>query len=351
MPTTSSSTSTNLPVGVIGSGSFGTAIAMLLAYNVDVIIYSRQVEVVKNINENHQHLGYTLSERIRATNDLEEVAKRCHLIFPIVPSVNFRQMTQSISPYLRPYHILIHGTKGFDLSVDLGESDKVLKREEVHTMSEVILQETVVVRVGCLSGPNLSAEIMSGQPAATVIGSRFSEVIKLGRRVLNSQQFHVFGSYEILGAELAGALKNAIAIGSGVLGGLGMGKNIQALLITRGLVEMVYLANSMGVSSKAFLGTAGIGDLVATATSTNSRNYTFGTLLAKGMTLKEISESMSELAEGVRTIQIMHRLAAHYNQHAPITNMLHRVVFKGFDIYKAIEYLMTYPYAVDVDFI
>ena len=195
---------------------------------------------------------------------------------------------------------MIHGTKGFDLtgvSEDV-MADHPITRKNVHTMSEVIRQESVVVRIGCLSGPNLSAEIMEGQPTATVIASRFNEVIKLGRKVLDSQQFHVFGSHELMGAELAGALKNAIAIGSGILGGLGMGKNIQAMLITRGLMEMVYFGKAMGANSKAFIGTAGIGDLVATATSTKSRNYTFGMRMAKGESLEEISNTMPGTCRG-----------------------------------------------------
>ena len=340
-------------VGVIGAGSFGTAISNLLSYNVDVLLYSRRPELVNKINSDHRHFNLKLSKRVRATNDLKEIADNCNLIFPIVPSTGFRGMIKKLAPFLRPYHILIHGTKGLDLS-GIDESnwaDVTLKRKNIHTMSEVILEESVVVRVGCLSGPNLSSEIMAGQPAATVIGSKFNEVIKAGRRVLDSRMFHVFGTHEILGAELAGALKNAIAIGSGILGGLGMGKNIQAMLITRGLIEMVYIGKAMGTESKAFIGTAGIGDLVATATSENSRNYTFGKRLAKGESLEMISKSMPELAEGVRTLKIMKQLSQYYKLHTPITNMLYSVVFEGFNIERALHYLMSYPYSVDVDFI
>ncbi|MEL6637130.1 MAG: NAD(P)H-dependent glycerol-3-phosphate dehydrogenase [Bacteroidota bacterium] len=349
----SKSDTTKELVGVIGAGSFGTAISNLIAYNTNVLLFSRQPELVERINQSHHHLGVDLSKRIRATNDLQELGERCRLIFPIVPSGSFRQMMKNLSVYLRPYHILIHGTKGLDLTgVEedrLGE--QVLLRKHVHTMSEVIRQESVVVRVGCLSGPNLSAEIMEGQPTATVIGSKFSEVIKNGRRVLDSPQFHVFGSYEILGAEIAGALKNSVAIGSGILGGLGLGKNIQAMLITRGLMEMVNLGKAMGTNSRAFIGTAGIGDLVATATSTKSRNYTFGTRLAQGESMEHIRATMPELAEGVRTIRIMRQLAKHFKLHVPITEMLYAVVFEGFDVQRAIKYLMNYPYAVDVDFL
>jgi glycerol-3-phosphate dehydrogenase (NAD(P)+) len=343
------------PVGVIGAGSFGTAVANALAHNAEVLLFSRKKETVEEINRTHVHLGVALSPRITATNDLAELAHHCTLIFPIVPSTSFRRMMHALAPYLRPHHIVIHGTKGFDLK-DMEEDELnnpgiVVTRSQVRTMSEVVREESSVVRVGCLSGPNLAAEIMAGQPAATVVGSRFREVIQAGQAALNSRQFRVFGSYDILGAELAGALKNIIALGSGVLGGLGLGRNIQGLLIARGLAEMVYYGKSLGASSQAFIGVAGIGDLVATSTSINSRNYTFGTRLAKGETATQIRETMPELAEGVRTLRIARQLARQYKLHVPITSTLHAVVFEGLAVEKALEYLMTYPYAVDVDFL
>ena len=217
-------------------------------------------------------------------------------------------------------------------------------------MSEVIRQESVVVRVGCLSGPNLAKEINEGQPTATVIASKFEEVVAVGKKVLSSRHFQVFGTYEILGAELAGALKNIIAIGSGILGGLGLGKNIQSLLITRGLMEMIYFGKALGASPKPFVGTAGIGDLVCTATSNDSRNYSLGYQMGQGKTVDEILASMPEVAEGVRTLKIAKHLADHLKLHVPITQMLYKAVHEGYDMGHAIEYLMRYPYYVDVDF-
>lgn len=341
-------------VGVVGAGSFGSAIGNLLARNVDVLLYSRQPELVETINSSHQNFGVALSHRIRATTDMNEVASQCRLIIPVVPSLGFRDMMQRLGPHLRPYHILIHATKGFDLH-DTPPSGKLedllVTRENVSTMSEVILQESSVVRVGCLSGPNLASEIMEGQPTATVIGSRFDEVIRIGQKALGGPGFHVFGSNDIIGAELAGAFKNMIAIGSGILRGVGLGKNMQAMLITRGLTEMIYLGKAMGATPRAFLGTAGIGDLVATATSKNSRNFTFGFRLGQGETRAEIEATMPELAEGVRTLYIARQLAAYYKLRIPVTKMLFEVVFNGFEIPKAIEFLINYPYDVDVDFL
>jgi glycerol-3-phosphate dehydrogenase (NAD(P)+) len=343
------------PVGIIGSGSFGVAIAKLLEINTDVLIYSRKPETVAAINETNTHYNTPLHpQRVRATSDPQEICEKCQLIFPIVPSGSFRTMMQTFSPYLKPYHFLIHGTKGLDL-VGVKEEDLfsgvIVSRANIRTMSEVIAEESSVVRIGCLSGPNLASELIEGQPSATLIASRFDEVIDAGQAVLNSSRFHVFGSYEILGAEFAGAFKNIIAIGSGILGGKGLGRNIQAMLITRGLTEMIAFGTRLGATNKAFLGTAGIGDLIATATSTNSRNYSFGMRLAQGETPEQIFESMKEVAEGVRTLRIAHRIARTYRLHVPISEMLYRVVYEGFSIDKTIKYLMEYPYDVDVDFL
>ena len=343
------------PVGVIGSGSFGIAITKLLEVHTDVLIYSRRAETVVAINETHEYNNIQLAHCVKATLDPKELSDTCHLIFVMIPSAAFRTTIQKFSPFLMPYHILIHGTKGFDLvgikDEDLDGRKTIVSRANIRTMSEVILEETSVVRVGCLSGPNLASELLANQPTATLIASRFDEVVEAGKAVLNSNRFHVFGSREVLGAEFAGALKNIIAIGSGILGGKGLGRNIQAMLITRGLTEMIAFGARLGASNQAFLGTAGIGDLIATATSTNSRNYTFGMRLAQGESRETILNSMSEVAEGVRTLRIANRIARTYRLHVPICDMLYRVVFDDFDIDKALIYLMEYPYDVDVDFI
>lgn len=338
---------------MIGAGSFGTAIAQLISENENVLLYARNNDLVKQINATHQHLGVTLKKNIEATNDPQFLAEHCTLIFPIVPSENFRSMVKTFAPFLRPYHILIHGTKGFDVKEEDRPKleDGTLDRSHVHTMSGVIEQESVVVRIGCLSGPNLSNEIMAGQPTATLIASHYDEVFELGKKVLRGSRFQVFGSRAIVGAELAGGLKNIFAIGSGILGGLGLGKNIQAMLITRGLVEMIYFANAFSIDKSAFLGTAGIGDLIATATSKDSRNFTLGKRLGSGESLADIMNTMPELAEGVRTLKIFYHLSRKYKVRVPITQMLYRVVYEDFDVEKALRFLIAYPYDVDVDFL
>jgi glycerol-3-phosphate dehydrogenase (NAD(P)+) len=341
-------------VGVIGSGSFGTTIAALASKNSDVLLYSRKKEIVDKINNSHTHLGVELAHNITATNDLKELATNCILIFPVVTSHGFRSMMKDLGKHVGPAHILIHGTKGLDIdnmNANGEIPDESLTRENVKTMSEIIMEESSVVRIGCLSGPNLANEILQGQPTATVIASEFEEVIEMGRNALASEQFFVFGSFDIKGTELAGAYKNIIALASGILAGLNMGKNIQALLITRGLREMIYFGKAMGSDSRSFIGTAGIGDLVATATSENSRNYKFGYRLGKGETVDEIMGSVREVVEGYRTLKIAYQLSKRYHIHVPITKMLYKVVYQDTNMKDAIGFLMNYPYAPDVDFI
>lgn len=335
-------------VGVVGAGSFGSVVANILAENISVLLYARRPEVVEEIAETRALYGYKFHERVKPTNDLEYLVAQCPVIFPIVSSSGFRETITDLSPFLRPYHILIHGTKGLDLRGDVQDR---LTRENVRTMSEVIREESVAVRIGCLAGPNLARELAEGQPAATVVASHFDEVIQVGQKLLRTNRFQVYGNSDLIGIELCGVLKNIIAIASGALSGLGLGENARALLISRGMVEMIYLGKALGGNTEAFIGLAGIGDLVATCSSKFSRNYTVGYRLAKGETLTEIMQNMEELAEGVNTTRIVKQLADYYDVSAPITRMLYRVLFENLPVEKALDSLMRMSFSEDVGFL
>jgi len=341
------------PIGVIGAGSFGLSVANLLAENNHVLLYARNPQVVDEINKQKVYDGFEIDDQIEAINDMKLLAEQCDIIFPVVPSSNFREMIQTLSPYLHPYHILIHGTKGLELSLGEGKnlSDyEVLERKHIRTMSEVIRDESVVVRVGCLAGPNLAREISQKLPAATVIASHFDEVIQIGQQLLRSDRFQVYGNKDLIGVELCGVLKNIIAIASGALGGLKLGENARSLLISRGIAEIIFLGRAMGGKTQSFIGLAGIGDLVATSHSTLSRNYTVGRRLAEGEKLEDILADMKEVAEGINTVRIASKIAESFKIRAPITEALHRVLFEGTTIDEALQYLMKYPLNADVDF-
>ena len=340
-------------VGVIGAGSFGTTVANLLAHNADVLLYVHRQDDAKGSQTPRTTFSYPLASNITLTYHLEEVAERCTVIFPIVPSEAFRVMMKQLAPWLKPHHMLIHGTKGLDVCwpQEVKGCLPKLTREDVCTMSEVIQEESVVHQIGCLAGPNLARELAQGQPAATVVASSSESVIARGQQLLRSAHFQVYSSQDLLGVELCGVLKNIIAIGAGCLSGLGYGENTKSLWVSRGMVEMIHIGQAMGASVRPFVGLAGIGDLMATCASSLSRNHTFGYRLAKGATRQQLMQK-GETTEGIHTVKIIHSLANHYQMRAPITEMMYRVLFEDLAVPEAIQYFMTHPLGhVDVDFL
>ncbi|MEM6643914.1 MAG: NAD(P)H-dependent glycerol-3-phosphate dehydrogenase [Bacteroidota bacterium] len=342
-------------VGVIGAGSFGTAIANIIAENDNhVLLYARDPAKAETTKRDRISAGQLLVSSVEITNSLQQVAQECEVIFPMVPSANFREMIGELSPFLKPFHLLIHGTKGFDLYVPQKEQitpQNPLTREHVKTMSEVIREETSVLRVGCLAGPNLAREMHERKPAATVIASHFEEVVNVGHRLLKNDRFMIYGSKDLIGIELCGILKNIIAIGAGAIYGMNLGENAKSLFISRGLVEMIYIGTALGGNTQAFLGLAGIGDLIATCTSNLSRNFTVGYRLAKGEVLPDIISTMEEVAEGIKTVEIVKQLSESYNVKCPITLALFKILNQQMTMEEARDFLMSFPFRAEIDFL
>ena len=343
-------------VGVVGTGSFGLALTNILAENREVLLYARRQSVQQELEASKQHKNIQIHPSVQIAQELAELPQRCSLIFLAIPAGYFGEIIRAMSPWLKPWHILIHGTKGVELDPQAMPSGGIsqlekLTKDQVWTMSQLIQQETSVVRIGCLAGPNLATEIIKGYPAATVVASKFDEVIEEGSKALRSTRFRVHGSHDLLGIELAGVLKNVIALASGMVEGLNWGHNTRALLLTHGLGEMAIIGEIFGVDPRSFLGLAGIGDLMATASSLDSRNYRVGKLLAEGNPLEKILAQMEETAEGVHTIPLVNALAHSYQVSVPITQNLYKVMFEGKNIQDSIQLLMELPLSEDVTFI
>lgn len=335
----------NKSVGVIGAGSFGIAVANLLADNADVLVYVRRQEVAAVMKQTRFLAGQKLASNIAATYELQMLVECCTVIFLFVPSQAFKALLKKFAPLVKPHHILIHGTKGLDVSWPPGIESEItppLTRDHVKTMSELIQSESNVWQVGCLAGPTLVLELAQRQPTAAVLASPSKAVIAQGKKLLQSKYFQVYASSDLLGTELCSVLKNIIALGVGCLAGLGYGENTKACLISRGLAEMIRLGRAMGASVRPFIGLAGIGDLIATCAGQSSRNYTVGYYLARGSTLSQILARKIGTVEGIPTVKIIYGLIKHYQIKAPITETMYKVLFEGLTPQRAITYLLQF---------
>jgi len=338
------------PIGILGIGSFGTVLANLIAERHTVLMYARKQSTIDNINLHRRHREIDILPNISATTDLERLAGECDIIFPVLPSYAFRNVIRELSQYLTSNHILIHGAKGFDVKIEFSQNSVELHPKDICTMSEVILEETPVYRVGCISGPNLAKEIAQKQPAGTVLASKFNEVLAVGSEILQCDRFQVYGSKDLKGIELAGVFKNYIAIAAGASSGIGYGENVKALLITKGIAEMVAIGKTLGVEPRSFLGLAGIGDLVATCSSPLSRNYSVGYRLAKGETIEQIISTMTEAAEGINTVKVIKYLADTMQIQAPLVGIIYKIMYEGYSLEQGIKMLMRLHVGQDVNF-
>ena len=329
-------------IGILGAGNWGTVLSILAAKQVtNVYLFDRdqaRVAEITTTRENKRYLpGIRLPDCVVVTNSLEQVFKECRLILPVIPSGAFRKFAQDYSRYVEGDHLLVHGTKGLEPGTH--------KR-----MSEILSEETSCLRVGALSGPNLAMELAKGQPGATVVSSRFDEVIEETQKALSSTLLRVYGNHDLVGVEWAGALKNILAIAAGILHEMGFGQNALAMVLTRGLAEISRLITAMGAHSSTLLGLAGIGDVIATCTSPLSRNFRAGQLLAKGHQPSEIERELAMTVEGLNTIQVAIELATKKRLDLPITQALSDIAFKRKPAKEALQGLMERPSTFEFSF-
>jgi glycerol-3-phosphate dehydrogenase (NAD(P)+) len=306
-----------LKIGVLGGGSWGTTVASLTARNCQTKLWARDQDTVDDINKNKRNEKYlpglNLHDSLRASNSLEETLREADVIIMGIPSQNCRSVLEEAKAFIRPWVPIISLTKGLEQGTKM-------------RMTEVI--ESICPRhpVGVLTGPNLAKEILQGHAAAAVIAMVDTNIATALQQVFRTGLFRVYTNDDVIGCELAGALKNVIAIAVGMGDGAGAGDNTRAALITRGLAELTRLGIAMGGKPLTFAGLAGMGDLIATCTSPLSRNRHVGIQLGKGRTIQEIIAEMSMVAEGVKSCSVVAELANDLNIEMPISQEVNRVV-------------------------
>lgn len=304
-------------IAVLGGGSWGSTMASVLSRNNDVTLWARDRDIVSAINSDHRNPRYlgeaALHPRLTATNDLEGAVGNAEALLIAVPSSHFRAVLKSAAAWIPASIPVISLSKG-------------LERGSRLRMSQII-EEVVPGRIaGVLTGPNLAREIVSGQAAASVLAlSDTTAALALQPR-LNAGLFRVYTNPDLVGCELGGVLKNIIAIAVGMGDGLGAGDNTRAALITRGLAEMSRLGTALGGRPETFAGLAGMGDMIATCTSPQSRNRHVGMELAKGRRIEEIIDSMHMVAEGVKSAPTVIELAREHGISLPISEDVYRVI-------------------------
>jgi glycerol-3-phosphate dehydrogenase (NAD(P)+) len=330
------------PIAVLGGGSFGTAIANLLAENNQrVMLWMRdqqQAEAIRLTGENPRYLkGIKIHPGVEPVTDLHATLSACQLVFVALPSSALRQVLQPLAEQLSG-KLLISTTKG-------------IEAKSFKLMSQILEEVAPQARVGVLSGPNLAREVAEHALTASVIASEDEELCLRVQEVLHGRTFRVYASGDRFGVELGGALKNVYAIIAGMAAALGMGENTRSMLITRALAEMTRFAVQLGANPMTFLGLAGVGDLIVTCSSAKSRNYQVGYALGEGLSLDDAVERLGEVAEGVNTIKVLKAKAEEIDVYMPLVAGLHAIVFEGRTLDQVIEALMRAEPKTDVDFI
>lgn len=319
-------------IAVIGSGSWGTTLANLLAEKgYDVALWAYEKDLVEQINKERTNSIYlpdiVLSDNIRATNDIAEAVSNSRYILNVVPTQHIRSIFNQVRSYIRRESIIINASKGIEMDTLLTPS--------------MILKEILNRPVSVISGPSFAREVSQKRPTAVTLASEDKKTGMLLQEIFNTDYFRVYTHDDIVGVEIGGALKNVIAIASGICDGLKLGYNSRAALITRGLSEITRLGIVMNAQKKTFSGLSGLGDLVLTCTGPLSRNYTIGYKLGDGQKLSEIIGHSMSVAEGVTTTKSGYALSKKYSIEMPITEQVYLALYKGKSPEEAINDLMN----------
>jgi len=321
----------DLKIGLLGGGSWGTTVGALVARNTSVTLWARDSARVDEINGQHTNSKFLpdakLPENLVATTDIEEAVAGADVIVVGIPSQGFRNVLEHIKGHIRPWVPVVSLSKGLELDTHM-------------RMTEIIDDVLPGHPAGVLTGPNLAREIMAGYAAASVVAMADETIVKELQKVFHSGLFRVYTNHDVIGCELGGVLKNIIAIAAGMGDGQGAGENTRSAVITRGLAEITRLGIAMGGEPQTFAGLTGMGDLVATCTSAQSRNRTVGFELGKGRSITEIIDEMFMVAEGVKSAPTVMALAEEYGVEMPIAAEVYEVVQNECDPKKAFRGLL-----------
>ena len=326
-------------IGVIGLGSWGTALTKVLLENGhEVVAWSRCQATVNEMNEcktNHTYLpNIELPDNCVATTEMAEAMRDAELLLIVVPTVAVRSVTDQMKEYMsltQSSPIIVHATKGLEQKTHLRVSqviEEVLDRESY--------RELVV-----LSGPSHAEEVARRDVTTLTAASRSLEVAQIVQDVFMNHYFRVYTNTDVIGVEMGAALKNIIAVGAGILHGVGYGDNAKAALVTRGLAEISRLGVRMGADPLTFIGLSGVGDLVVTCTSPHSRNWQAGNLLAQGLSVEEVEKQVQMVVEGVSTCRAAYELSRELGVDMPITETLYGVLYEGEQIAQGLKQLMA----------
>ena len=330
-------------IAVIGGGSFGTAIANLLAENGHATcLLLRDERRAEEINTHHVNSAYLprlhLHANMRASTAIADAVAGCDIVFMAVPSTSCREASRQLAPHIADGAILISTTKGIEAG-------------SYKLMSQVITEEIGNIRLGVMSGPNLAGEIAERQLTGTVIASADPDLNRTIQQVMHSSYFRVYSGNDMYGVELGGALKNIYAIIAGMAAALELGQNTVGLLITRGLAEMSRFAVELGANPLTFIGLAGVGDLIVTCVSPLSRNFRVGYGLGEGKHLDQIVAELGQVAEGVNTLKLVKLRADELDIDMPLVQSLYGVIFEGLSMVDAVSSMMAREQNRDVEFV
>ncbi|PSF12223.1 NAD(P)H-dependent glycerol-3-phosphate dehydrogenase [Marinobacter fuscus] len=330
-------------VAVLGGGSFGTAMAKVLGENGHIVHFwmrdEAQAEEIRSTKINRRYMpDIVLQGDIRPTTDLAEAVRQAEIVLVAIPSKAFRTVIREHSTEFRDGQIVVSLTKG-------------IEEQGFKLMSEILLEELPRCRSGVLSGPNLAGEIVNRELTATVIAAKDPEVRRAVQDLLGCEYLRVYANVDVYGVELAGALKNIYAIVAGLASAMDMGENARAMLITRGLAEMSRFAVSLGANPMTFMGLAGVGDLIATCTSSKSRNFRVGYALGKGKKLDEAVKELGQVAEGIYTLKLVREKSEAIGIYMPLVRGLYEILYNNASINAVINSLMMAVQNSDVEFI